>query len=49
MSEVYLANTRCGPNRGMLVKLSELCQKVGLKGIVEERDFVAVKTSFGEA
>ncbi len=48
MSEVYFANMRCAPNRGMLVKLSELCRKVGLKDIIEERDFVAIKTSFSE-
>lgn len=49
MSEVFMANMHCGPNRGMLHKLSELCKRIGLKEIIEERDFVAIKTSFGEA
>ncbi len=49
MSEVYFANTRCRPNRGMLHKLSELSSRVGLREVIQERDIVAVKTHFGEA
>jgi hypothetical protein len=33
----------------MLQKLSELCDRVGLNDVIQERDIVAVKTHFGEA
>jgi hypothetical protein len=49
LSEVFQVNMHCGPNRGMLKKLSELCEKVGLEEIIERSDMVAVKTHMGEA
>lgn len=49
MSEVYFVNTRSRPNRGMLQKLSELCEKVNLGQMINRSDMVAVKTHFGEA
>lgn len=49
MSEVYFANTRCRPHRGMLQKLGELIERVGLAEAVGRRDLVAIKTHFGEA
>ncbi|MEW6555657.1 MAG: DUF362 domain-containing protein [Actinomycetota bacterium] len=49
MSEVFFANTRCKPHRGMVQKLGELAEKVGLSEVVKRRDMVAIKTHFGEA
>ncbi len=49
MSEVFFANTHCRPHRGMVHKLGELAERVGLSEIVERKDMVAVKTHFGEA
>jgi uncharacterized Fe-S center protein len=48
LSEVFFANTRCKPHRGMVEKLEELAKKVGLGEIVKRRDLVAIKTHFGE-
>jgi uncharacterized Fe-S center protein len=49
LSEVFFVNMRCGWNRGMLHKLSELCEKVKLEEVIEPSDFVAVKSHLGEA
>jgi uncharacterized Fe-S center protein len=49
MSEVFFTNTRCKPHRGMVEKLRELGEKVGLSEVVERKDLVAIKTHFGEA
>lgn len=48
MAEVFFANTRCRPHRGMLHKFAELITKVGVDEIVEKRDLVAIKVHFGE-
>ncbi len=49
MAEVFFANTRCRPHRGMVEKLGELAERVGLAQVVERKDLVAIKTHFGEA
>lgn len=49
MSEVYFVNTHGRPNRGMLQKLTELCDKMNLGEMIDRSDMVAVKTHFGEA
>ncbi len=49
MSEVFFANMSCGWNRGMLKKVSELCDKLKLDEIIERSDIVAVKSHLGEA
>ncbi len=49
MSEVYHVNMHAIPNRGMLKKLQELCEKVRLEDMIERSDMVAVKTHMGEA
>lgn len=48
MSEVFYANMRCRPHRGMEDKLAELIQRVDLEGMIERKDLVAIKTHFGE-
>lgn len=48
MSEVYRVDTRCKPHRGMVEKLGELADRVGLGEMVASGDLVAVKTHFGE-
>lgn len=49
MSEVFFANMRCRPHRGMVAKLAELASRAGLGEAVKRRDLVAIKTHFGEA
>jgi len=49
LAEVFFANTRCKPHRGMEVKLGELAERVGLSEVIGRRDIVAIKTHFGEA
>jgi uncharacterized Fe-S center protein len=49
LSDVFFANTRCKPHRGMVAKLGELAERVGLAEVVERKDLVAIKTHFGEA
>lgn len=47
-SEVYFADLRCRPHRGMVEKLGELVERVGIPDWVRPRDLVAVKVHFGE-
>lgn len=49
MSEVFFANMRCRPHRGMVAKLGELASRLGMDEVVRRRDLVAIKTHFGEA
>jgi uncharacterized Fe-S center protein len=48
LSEVYFVDTSCKPHYGMLDKLGDLIEKVGLAEIIERKDLVAIKTHFGE-
>jgi uncharacterized Fe-S center protein len=48
LSEVYFVDTRCKAHYGMLDKLGDLIERVGLPDIIERSDLVAIKTHFGE-
>ena len=48
MAEVFFANMRCRPHRGMVEKLGELILRVDLAEIIKPKDLVAIKTHFGE-
>ncbi len=46
--EVYFADLKCRPHRGMPEKVAELAERVGIPEWVRPRDLVAVKVHFGE-
>jgi len=48
LSEVFFVDTVCKPHYGMLDKLGDLIERVGLPEIIERKDLVAIKTHFGE-
>ena len=49
MSKVYFADASAKNKKSLLEKLEVLAIKAGIKEVVDEGDFVAVKTHFGES